>query len=137
MNRSFLVITGHYCTNDHQLKSKIFSFCSFDYRHTSDQIAKIVKKKLLELNILHKVNRIITDGAKNLSNAIASLGLNADHIWCIAHRLHLVVTNGLALWPKKKKAVGPLNQGMKKVYIYLDIVTCAAIHEQLNGFHLP
>jgi len=74
-----------------------------------------VKKKLLELNILHKVNRIITDGAKNLSNAIASLGLNADHIWCIAHRLHLVVTNGLALWPKKKKAVGALNQGMKKV----------------------
>ena len=36
-NRSFLVITGHYYTTDHQQKSKILSFYLFDYRHTSDQ----------------------------------------------------------------------------------------------------
>ena len=63
-NRPFLVITGHYYTTNHQQKSKILSFCSFDYRHTSDQISKFVKKKLQQLNILCKVNRVVTDGAE-------------------------------------------------------------------------
>ena len=114
-NRSYLVITGHYYTSDHQQKSKVLTFCSFNYRHTSEQIAKILKKKLQDLKILHKVNRIISDGARNLSSAIKIMDLDADHIWCIAHRLHLVVTNALALWPKKKRknpVDGP-NQGKK------------------------
>jgi hypothetical protein len=136
-NRSFLVITGHYYTNDHQQKSKILTFCSFDQRHTADQIAKIVKKKLQELNILHKVNRIVTDGARNLSSAIVSINLNADHIWCIAHRLHLVVTNALALWPKKRKdSDDVLNEGEKiNLYIFKHSIIFIRIDEQLNDYH--
>ncbi|CAF3158305.1 unnamed protein product, partial [Rotaria sp. Silwood2] len=44
-----------------------------------------------------------TDGAPNLSKAISLIETNAQHIWCIGHRLHLAVTNALALWPKKQK----------------------------------
>ncbi|CAF3885577.1 unnamed protein product [Rotaria sp. Silwood1] len=131
-NRSFLVITGHYYTNNHQQKSKILSFCSFDYRHTSDQISKFVKKKLQQLHILHKVNRVVTDGARNLSNAIASMDLDADHIWCIAHRLHLAVTNALALWPKKReKVVGTSNNQDLKSYPNLNNLTISNGEQQL------
>jgi hypothetical protein len=114
LNKSYLVITGHYYTNEHQQKSTILNFSSFNHRHTSEHIANIVKKKLQDLNILHKVNRIVSDGAKNLSSAFMMMNLNFDHVWCLAHRLHLVVTNGLALWPKKRKnPVHEPNQGKK------------------------
>lgn len=66
------------------------------------------------------------------------MDLDADHIWCIAHRLHLVVTNALALWPKKKRknpVDGP-NQGKK---INLDAfkytIIPIRIGQQLNDCH--
>ncbi|CAF1426303.1 unnamed protein product, partial [Rotaria sp. Silwood1] len=66
------------------------------------------------LNILHKINRIVTDGASNLSKAVSLIKTNAQHIWCIGHRLHLAVTNALALWPKKQKRnIDESNQGKK------------------------
>ena len=133
-NRSFLVITGHYYTTNHQQKSKILSICSFDYRHTSDQISKFVKKKLQQLNILSKVNRVVTDGARNLSNAIASIDLDKNHIRFIAHRLHLAVTNALALWSNKRgKIVGASNnQSEKKRHISENRIIFKGIDRELN-----
>ena len=103
MNNSFIVLTAHYCINEFNLKSKVVAFSSFKHRHTSVQIARIITLKLRNLNILHKVNRIVCDGAQNLSNAINSMNIGVERIWCVAHRLHLVVTKGLAFWPKKSK----------------------------------
>ncbi|CAF2776273.1 unnamed protein product [Rotaria sp. Silwood2] len=100
-NRCFIVITGHYYKPDHELKSQVLDFSSFDQRHTSSQIGKLITCKLRKLNILHKISRIVCDGAPNLTNAIDKMNISAKRIWCIAHRLHLVLTNGLALWPKK------------------------------------
>ena len=43
------------------------------------------------------------------------MDLDADHIWCIAHRLHLAVANALALWPNKRgKVVGVSNNQSEK-----------------------
>ncbi|CAF3926623.1 unnamed protein product [Rotaria sp. Silwood1] len=134
ISRAFLVVTGHFYNNDHQLKSKILIFCSFDHRHTSEQISKILKKKLEALNILHKINRIVTDGAPNLSKAISLININAQHIWCIGHRLHLAVTNALALWPKKRKQnVGELNQDAK--YTNANLNNQLVINENLHSTH--
>ena len=96
-NTSFLVLTAHYCISDFNLKSKILTFSFFNHRHTSIQRARIITNKLRKLDILHKVNRIVCDGAKNLSNAIETMNINCERIGYIAHRLHLVVTKGLAL----------------------------------------
>jgi hypothetical protein len=114
-NTAFLVLTAHYCTSDLNLKSKILTFSSFNHRHTAVQIARIIMFKLRNLHILHKVNRIVCDGAKNISNAIELMNIDCERIWCIAHRLHLVVTKGLALWPKKsKKQTDATKQGETK-----------------------
>lgn len=89
--------------DDFELKSKILDFSSFDHRHTAVRIAGLLTMKLRKLGILRKIDRITNDEAKNLTNAIDILGIDTERIWCIAHRLHLVVTNGLALWPKKSQ----------------------------------
>ena len=116
-NTSFIVLTAHYCTDHLTPKSKILTFSSFNQRHTSAQIARIITSKLHKLQILHKVNRVVCDGAKNISNAIDSININCERIWCIAHRLHLVVTKGLCLWPtKSKKKTNLTNQGEIKIH---------------------
>lgn len=102
-NTSYMVLTGHYFINNLELQSKVLAFSSFRHRHTSNQIAKTILSKLRKLQILHKINRIVCDGAKNLTNAIDNLLIGSQRIWCIAHRLHLVITTGLALWPKPSK----------------------------------
>ena len=118
-NTSFLVLTAHYCTSDFNLKSKIITFSSFKNRHTSIEIARVITNKLRKLHILNKVNRIVCDGAKNITNAIQLVNINCERIWCIAHRLHLVVTKGLALWPKKmEKQTNEINLGTTKDRLY-------------------
>lgn len=104
LNKSYLVITGHYYTSHHTLKSTILCFSSFNDRHKAENIANMIQGKLEELGIFHKVKQIVSDGAKNLSNAFNLLDKRSGHIWCFAHRLHLMVTSALALWPKQKKA---------------------------------
>ena len=99
----FLVITGHYFENNsYDLKSTILDFSTFKHQHTSYEISRILKKKLEELGILHKVVRVTADGARNMVKAIDSLDFNAKRFWCIAHRMHLTVTNALSFWVKKK-----------------------------------
>ena len=39
---------------------------------------------------------------KNVVNAIDELDLNARRIWCVAHRLHLIITDVLGFWKQKK-----------------------------------
>jgi hypothetical protein len=102
--RCFLVITGHYFAHDgFDLKSTILDFSTFNKQHTSVEISRILKAKLIELDIAHKVIRVTCDGASNMVNAVDSLNLDAKRLWCIAHRLHLTVTNAFGFWIKKKK----------------------------------
>ncbi|CAF1308555.1 unnamed protein product [Rotaria sordida] len=98
-------------------------------------LSKLLQEAIPEaLNILHKINRIVTDGAPNLSRAISLININAQHIWCIGHRLHLAVTNALALWPKKRKQnVGELNQDVK--YTNANLNNQLVINENLYSTH--
>ncbi len=75
--RSSLVITGHYFGVDgFNLQSTVLDFSTFDDRHKSVDISRVLKAKLNELNILHKIVRVTCDGGRNLVRAISDLDLN-------------------------------------------------------------
>ncbi|CAF4131524.1 unnamed protein product, partial [Adineta steineri] len=102
--RCFLVITGHYFIgNKFDLQSTVLSFCTFNKQHTGVEISRTLQDKLKELNISQKVVAVTCDGGKNMIRAIDDLDLNVKRVWCIAHRLHLTITNGFGLWIVKKQ----------------------------------
>jgi hypothetical protein len=102
--RSFLVITGHYFgVNSFKLQSMVLNFSTFDKQHKANEITQILRRKLKELNILRKVVRVTADGARNMVRAIDDIGLDLKRVWCVAHRLHLTITNAFGFWIVKKK----------------------------------
>jgi hypothetical protein len=102
--RSFLVITGHYFPrNGFDLKSTVLNFCTFNTHHKSVDILRVLQVKLKELDILHKVVRVTSDGGRNVVRAIRDLNLNLERVWCVAHRLHLTITNAFGFWIVKKE----------------------------------
>jgi hypothetical protein len=102
--RSFLVITGHYFPNNSfNLQSTVLNFSSFNIHHQAVDILRVLQEKLKELNILHKVVGVTADGGRNVVRAICDLDLNLERVWCVAHRLHLSVTNAFGFWSRKKE----------------------------------
>ena len=117
-NRCYIVITGHYYESDFQLKSKVLMFSTFDERHTAAQISRKVTCRLRQLKVLHKIDRVVSDGASNIVNTIDHLNFGGQRIWCIAHRLHLVLTNSFALWLKKSNNNNNMSDsGRKNCYL--------------------
>ena len=94
-NQSFLCINGHWYTDS------IDSV--FGNRHTGGEISKVIKEKLMTLNIYEKIICITCDGAENMVLACELSGENFIRIWCYAHRLHLVVINTMGFWITKNK----------------------------------
>ncbi len=102
--KSFLVITGHFFgTDSFTLQSTVLNFSTFDKQHKADEISQILQAKLTELNILHKVVRVTADGARNMVRAIDDIDLDWKRVCCIAHRLHLTITNSFGFWIVKKE----------------------------------
>lgn len=96
--QSFLCITGHWLTDSIDPVSKVIDFSMFIYRHTGLDIARVVKEKLVALDIDEKIVCITCDGAQNMIAACYYLNDEIPRLWCVAHRLHLVVINGLGFW---------------------------------------
>ncbi|CAF2662301.1 unnamed protein product [Rotaria sp. Silwood2] len=58
-----------------------------------------IEKKLVELNIFHKVTTITSDNAPNMLGLFQYLSRSdIKHIPCMAHVLHLILCNGLGIW---------------------------------------
>jgi hypothetical protein len=130
---SFLVLTGHYITDEFDLNSTILRFSSFHQRHFSDLIGIEIEKQLVELKLFDKVTSITCDGAPNMVKMFDYLSRpDITRIRCQAHLLHLIVCNGLGLWIDKRKKTtttdrtnlidseGGLSQSLKKVNIIDD-----------------
>ncbi|CAF1363221.1 unnamed protein product [Rotaria magnacalcarata] len=62
----------------------------------------VIQKELKDLNIFEKTRSITTDGAANMLKIVASFSDGSKQIWRVAHRLQLVVCNGLGIWIRKK-----------------------------------
>ena len=113
--QSFLVVTGQFFKKDgHCLQSTVLNFSTFDKRHTSIEISETIQTKLSELNILQKVVCITCDGAKNMIRAVDDMHFNLKRIWCVAHRLHLTITNAFGFWLKKKETEADVIVSKKK-----------------------
>lgn len=101
---SYLVLTGHYITNQLDLKSTILRFSTFEQRHFSDLIGIEIEKQLIELKIFNKVVSVICDAAPNMVKMFDHLTRSdINRIRCQAHLLHVIVCNGLGLWIDRKK----------------------------------
>ena len=101
---SFLVITGHYVDKNLEQHSTILKFMSFEERHFSPIIAAEIEKQLINLDLFDKLVTITCDGAANMKDMFNYFSRrNIKFIWCIAHRLHLVICNSLNLWVTLKK----------------------------------
>lgn len=101
-NNSFMCLTGHWIDNDINFQSSIIDFQSYNDRHVAVKIGAEIKTRLHHLNIENKISSITTDGGSNVRSAVENV-CKINRIWCVAHRLHLVICNGLLLWKKSKK----------------------------------
>jgi hypothetical protein len=98
---SFLCVTGHWFKDSPlEFVSKVINFSCFNERHTATNIAQVIKEKLMNLDIYHKIIAITCDGAQNVIAALNQLDDFIKQIWCCAHRLHLVVINAFGFWKK-------------------------------------
>ena len=103
--KCFVVMSGHYCLPDtYEMKSTILDFATFNKRHSSKEISMYLEAKMKSLGIIDKIVCVTADGARNMTNAIDSINFNGKRFWCMAHRLHLTITNALGLWLKNKAA---------------------------------
>ena len=87
-------MTGHYISESFELHSTVIDFSHFEQRHFSENIADVIHTKLDRLNVLDCVTAVTCDGASNMRRACDLLG-TVDRLWCLGHRLHLIVTNAL------------------------------------------
>ena len=99
-SKSFLVMTGHYLSRSFELHSTILDFSHLEQRHFSENIANAIYMKLDRLNVLDCVKAVTCDGASNMKKAFDHVGI-IDRLWCLGHRLHLIVTNALGFWLKE------------------------------------
>jgi hypothetical protein len=106
---SFLCLTGHYVDCDFNLSSTILYFGSYHKRHFAENISNEMEQRLRYLNIYEKVVTITCDGASNMRSAFALFDPSIRVLWCFAHRIHLVICNGLGLW---KKGGGRIRTGI-------------------------
>ncbi|CAF1292438.1 unnamed protein product, partial [Didymodactylos carnosus] len=68
---------------------------------SASNIVQAIKTILKDLGIYTKVITITCDGASNMVKACEGFP-SIQQIWCVAHRLHLVICNALGFWIKSK-----------------------------------
>ncbi|CAF4089715.1 unnamed protein product [Rotaria sordida] len=105
-SRSYICITGHWFTNNIDIKSKILVFAPFQDRHTAYNVSSEIEQHLKRLNIFDKTVSVTCDGASNIKAAFKKLDPKIRRIQCLAHKLHLIISNALGLWLKPQKQNG-------------------------------
>lgn len=101
-NNCFMCLTGHWIDHEMAMQSSILHFQTYDDRHLASKIGAEVKVRLRELDIEEKISSITTDGGSNVRSAMENV-CKFSRLWCVAHRFHLVICNGLYLWKKFRK----------------------------------
>ncbi|CAF1550484.1 unnamed protein product [Didymodactylos carnosus] len=105
-----MAITGHFASDKFEMKSTILKFLIFDSRHFSSNIGQELEKQVRELNIFDKITAIMCDGVANLKAAFRKFSRNnIEHIHCLAHKIHLILCNGLGLWVAPKIVINDVD----------------------------
>lgn len=90
-NQSFIAITAHYCNEESQLCSNLLGCFEYSERHTSANLADMLKSQCAKWGISDKIVAVVTDNAFNMVAAVKLC--NWSHIPCYAHSLNLTVTS--------------------------------------------
>ena len=88
----YLGLTGHYISNEWELKAKVLATRKIRNRHTGDNIAREIKKLMDEFQIV-SCAALTTDNTSNMS--VAAGILKYRHVGCFAHTLQLGIEDGL------------------------------------------
>lgn len=91
-NQSFVAITAHYINSGSILCSNLLGCAEFSERHTSINLATMLRSQCGEWGISSKLTAIVTD---NASNIVAAANQITKHIPCYAHTLNLIVKSGI------------------------------------------
>jgi len=91
-NQSFMAFTVHFFTDDLHLQSVCIGCEEFD-RHTSQNLATRLSKKVDEWSIHTKVVAIVSDNTPNIIRAVQDCNYHSSA--CFAHSVNLAVQNGI------------------------------------------
>src|SRR5206468_1905809 len=103
-------ITGHWITDDWNLRSIVLECVNVVERHYSKNISELYKQFAAGWDITKKIKALVTDNARNMVSAVNQSGF--AHIPCMAHSLQLSILHGFkaagteTLFGKCRKIVG-------------------------------
>lgn len=91
---NYLAVTAHFLSETFELKTLLLECVSFNESHTSANLAKELKRVMIEWNLDKKVLLVVSDNAANIKKAIRD-DLKLKHFGCFAHSLNLVCQDTL------------------------------------------
>ncbi|CAG9129863.1 unnamed protein product [Plutella xylostella] len=108
ITESYIAVTGHYLTEDLQLKTVLLGCCHFSGNHTAANIGSELRALVDIWGLTGKVNFVVSDNAANVVKGVKDSGWK--HFGCFAHTLNLVVEDAIKPCREKidkvKKVVG-------------------------------
>lgn len=137
----FISITAHGLDTEFQPKSFCLEVFPFEgVSHTSENIAHNIHMIMLSWGITERVKTITTDNARNMTSAVNELNsmsehTNYQHIGCNAHKLQLVINNGLL----ERETIKELVVTAKKIVGHFSHSTTSMklLKEEQERFNLP
>lgn len=92
-NESYLAVTGHYITEQFELKSLLIQCSQFEEAHSSTNIQEKILNIVNEWGLRLKINFVVSDNAANIQKAISEIGWK--HYGCYGHTLNLIVQDAI------------------------------------------
>ena len=105
-NHSYISLTGHYLDKNFRLRRFLFAMRYFPEDHTANNISAKITDMVHEIELSSKTVRwitIVTDGAANIQKGSKTNSDIDTRMWCVDHKIHLMVTGSLAAKDKEKK----------------------------------
>ncbi|GJV79343.1 zinc finger BED domain-containing protein RICESLEEPER 2-like protein [Tanacetum coccineum] len=103
---SYICVTAHWFEpGTWQMMKRVIAFEDFPVPHTSNALARTLRKTFVNFNLENKIMSFTLDNASNNTSAIGKLKLKYErpmdgrfyHSRCVAHIINLVVQDGLAV----------------------------------------
>ena len=129
-NRKFLVATVHFISPDWIQRRALIRAKHITESTTIPVVERFVKtlmKSKLQKDIL--LGCITTDGAKNMMGSAHRI--SGDTIWCVCHRLHLLITDSIDQDPKARKVVDNIRSFSRAVRVSTELTQ--AFRSQQNS----
>ena len=97
-NAAFMSLTLHYIDSQFKLKRVLVRLIAFPEEHTGDEIAIKIDFLVGKLGIGPKIETwMTTDGGSNVRKGVEKSKLIQTGLWCVDHRIHLMITD---VWKK-------------------------------------